>query len=147
MVRISHATKPISAKDIQRAWHIIDLDGKVLGREIPRIADLLQGKHKVNFAPYLDSGDNVVIINAAKLVVTGKKAQQKEYTNFSGYPGGLRNVSFEHMMEKKPEEVVRHAVSGMLPKNKLRDRRLARLHIYADAKHPFEHVVTSAPKA
>lgn len=147
MVRITQSTKPISSKTIQRRWHLIDMDGKILGREIPNIVMLLQGKDKVNYAPYLDSGDNIVIINASKVVVSGKKSQQKVYTSFSGYPGGLTEVSYEHMMAKRPEEIVRHAVSGMLPKNKLRDRRLARLHIYAGTKHPFENqIASSQPK-
>lgn len=148
MVRITQSTKPISSKTIQRRWHLIDMDGKVLGREIPNIVTLLQGKDKVNYAPYLDSGDNIVIINASKVVLTGKKTQQKVYTAFSGYPGGLAEVPFEHMMDKNPTEIVRRAVSGMLPKNKLRDRRLARLHIYADSKNPFAHQITSSqPKS
>ena len=148
MVRITQSTKPISSKEIQRRWHLIDLSGKVLGREIPNIANLLQGKHKVNYAPYLDAGDNIVVINASKVVLTGKKAQQKSYTYFSGYPGGLNEVSYEHMLEKRPEEIVRHAVAGMLPKNKLRDRRMARLHIFAAERHPFENqVASSQPKS
>lgn len=137
MSKVIQSTKPISSKSIQRKWHLIDLAGKVLGREVTAISALLQGKSKVNYAPYLDAGDNVVVINAAKIVVTGKKAQQKVYTAFSGYPGGLDEVSFARMLEKKPEEIIRHAVSGMLPKNKLRDRRLARLHIYSGEQHPF----------
>lgn len=144
MVHITQATKPISAKVIQRRWHLIDMEGKVLGREIPNISNLLQGKHKVNYVPYLDAGDHVVIINASKYVLTGKKADQKQYTSFSGYPGGLKEVTFEHMKNKRPEEIVRHAVSGMLPKNKLRDRRLARLHIFETERHTYANQIASS---
>lgn len=144
MSKLKISTQPISAKDIQREWHLIDMKKQVLGRITNHIATLLQGKHKRNYVANLDMGDNVVVINAKELVVTGSKPEDKIYTNYSGYPGGLREVSLKTMMEKKPEEVVRHAVSGKLPKNKLRDRRLARLHIYAEAHHPHADKITKA---
>jgi large subunit ribosomal protein L13 len=137
MVKITQSTKPIKEEAITRNWHLIDVSDKILGRIAPEIAKLLQGKHKKTYVPYLDAGDNVVVVNAKKVVVTGKKAQTKQYTKYSGYPGGLKAMSFERMMEKKPAEVIRHAVLGMLPKNKLRDRRIARLHVYPNEKHPF----------
>lgn len=143
MVSITKSTKPISATNINRTWHIINLEGQVLGRAAQEISTILQGKKKVTYAPYLDAGDNVVVINARKVVVTGKKAVSKEYTRYSGYPGGLTTETFAELIVRRPDEVIRHAVSGMLPKNKLRDRRLARLHIFPDAKHDFEKVVTS----
>jgi len=126
------------AKEIKRDWHLVDVGGRVLGRAIPEIARLLQGKHKVNYVSYLDIGDYVVVINAKKVVVTGKKSKSKVYTYFSGYPGGLRSVVYSEMLKNKPEEIIRHAVSGMIPKNKHRDRRLARLYIFGDEKHTYE---------
>lgn len=138
MVNLLKSTKPLMAKEIKRDWHLVDVGGKILGRATPNIARLLQGKHKVNYAAYLDQGDFVVVINAKKVVVTGRKSKSKVYTNYSGYPGGLRTVSYSQMMKNKPEEIIRHAVSGMIPKNKHRDPRLARLYIFKDEKHTYE---------
>ena len=137
MVQVTKSTKTISAKDIQRNWKLVDMKGKILGRAANEIVTHLMGKNKVMFSPNMDTGDHVVVINAAKVLLSAKKSEKKEYTLFSGYPGGLRKVSFQSLMEKKPGEVVRHAVSGMLPKNKLRDQRLARLHIFANEQHSF----------
>ncbi len=137
MVQQTKSTRSISSKEITRNWHLIDLNGKTLGREIPRISELLQGKHKVNFVPYLDNGDFVVVINVKNVKVTGKKGSQKEYNYYSGYPGGQRSVTLKEMMIKNPKEVIRHAVSGMLPKTKLRDIRLSRLYIFEEAIHPY----------
>ncbi|HRN70972.1 MAG TPA: 50S ribosomal protein L13 [Candidatus Woesebacteria bacterium] len=136
MAQQTKSTRSISSKEITRSWHLIDLQGKTLGREIPRIAELLQGKHKVSYVPYLDNGDFVVVINAKEVVVTGKKASQKEYTYYSGFPGGQKVVPYKEMMTKKPKEIIRHAVTGMLPKTKLRDTRLSRLFIFEGAEHP-----------
>ena len=138
MVKATESTKPVSAKSIQRKWHVIDVNGKVLGRVANEIAELLIGKSKVNYVPYLDMGDNVVVINSAKVTVTGRKMDEKIYQNFSGYPGGLKEMPLKTVMERNPERALRTAVSGMLPKNKLRDRRLARLHIFPDENHPFQ---------
>lgn len=137
MVVLTKATKPVQEKDIQKMWHLIDVKGKVLGRIVPEIVQLLQGKHKRNYVSYLDSGDFVVVINAKDIVLTGKKSQTKVYTRYSGYPGGLKVIKFSELLKKKPEEIIRHAASGMLPKNKHRDRRLARLYIFPDDKHTF----------
>jgi large subunit ribosomal protein L13 len=137
MAKVTQSTKPVSEKEIKREWKLVDLKGQVLGRAVNSIATYLQGKNKSNYVPYLDMGDNVVVINAQKVELTGRKAESKEYTLFSGYPGGLRKVSFENLIKNDPEKVVRHAVSGMLPKNKLRDQRLARLHVFAGAEHTF----------
>ena len=137
MVHVTKSTKPISATNIARSWYLIDVNGKVLGRVAQEIATILQGKSKVTYAPYLDAGDNVVVINAKQVTVTGKKADAKLYTRYSGYPGGLTTETFAELIVRRPDEVIRRAVSGMLPKNKLRDRRLARLHIFADARHTF----------
>jgi large subunit ribosomal protein L13 len=138
MVQTTKSTRSVSSKDISRSYHLIDMKGKVLGREIPRISELLQGKHKVNYVPYLDNGDFVVVINIKEVKITGKKESQKEYTFYSGYPGGLRTVTFKELMKKNPKEVIRHAVSGMLPKNKMRDVRLSRLLIFESAEHNFQ---------
>lgn len=137
MTKLTKSTKTISEKAIIRKWHLIDVNGKILGRIANEIATVLQGKDKVIYVPNIDTGDYVVVINAKNITVTGKKADTKTYTNYSGYPSGLRTVSYQAQLKKKPEEIIRHAVSGMLPKNKLRDRRLARLFIYADNNHPY----------
>ncbi len=138
MVKLTQATKPIKEKEVKRDWHLIDVSGKVLGRVAPEIAKLLQGKHKKNYVSYLDSGDFVVVINAKKVVLTGRKSETKVYTRYTGYPGGLKTVSFKRMLEKNPEVVIKHAVSGMLPKNKLRERRLKRLFVFPEDKHPYQ---------
>lgn len=138
MTQPTHSTKPVKGKDIKREWVLIDLSGKVVGRIAPTIATLLQGKHKVNYVSYLDMGDNVVAINAKKVIVTGKKAETKQYTRYSGYPGGLRQIPYQTMMDKNPTEIIRRAVSGMLPKNTLRDQRMKRFFIFAEENHPYK---------
>ena len=138
MVTLTHSTKPVKAKEIKRNWHLIDVKGKVLGRVASEAVKLLQGKHKWNYSTHLDSGDYVVVINAKDVVVTGKKARTKIYTSYSGYPGGLKSIRFEDLLKKNPNKVFQHAVSGMLPKNKLRDRRLARLYIFSDENHLYK---------
>lgn len=130
------STKTLNQPEEARSWHIIDAKDKVLGRISPEIAHLLQGKHKTSFSYNVDSGDYVVVINAREVELTGRKEQTKVYQRYSGFPGGLKETSYAEMMKKNPDEVVRRAVSGMLPKNKLRDRRLARLFIYPGADHP-----------
>lgn len=143
MVALSQSTKSISAKSIQRKWHLIDVSGKILGREAVAIAQLLMGKSKVNYVPYLDNGDSVVVINAKQVEVTGKKRDEKEYDSYSGYPGGRSTTTFKRLIERKPDAVIRNAVAGMLPKNKLRQKRLARLFIYSDDKHPYGNKFSS----
>lgn len=138
MVTLTHTTKPVKEKDIKRGWHLVDLKDEVLGRITSKISQYLQGKNKVDYASYLDMGDYVVAVNARQVKITGKKSSQKVYTRYSGYPGGLKKTTFAHLLEKKPEEIIRHAVSGMLPKNKLRDRRMARLYVYPDLNHPYK---------
>ena len=137
MTSLTHSTKPIRENAIKREWRLLNLKDKVLGRAVTEIATYLQGKNKVNYVNYLDGGDYVVVINAAKVVTTGKKAEVKEYTRYSGYPSGLKKTNFKDFIVKHPEELVRHAVSGMLPKNKHRDQRLARLFIYKEENHPY----------
>lgn len=132
------STQTTKAKDIQRKWHLIDAKGKVLGRIASRIAQLLIGKNKPYFTPHLDCGDWVVVINAADVRVTGKKRSQKIYYRHSGYPSGLKALTFAQMMAKDPRQVISHAVAGMLPKNKLRKQRLKRLRIFTGKVHPYE---------
>jgi large subunit ribosomal protein L13 len=120
-----------------RVWHLVDVKDRVLGRVATRIATTLMGKHKPIYDPASDCGDYVVVINARHVKVTGRKATQKLYRHHSGYPGGLKEIPFKRMIEEKPDEVIRRAVSGMLPKNRLRDVRLKRLLIFPDEKHPY----------
>jgi large subunit ribosomal protein L13 len=138
MISLTWSTKSIREKDIKRDWHLIDVSGKILGRIAPEIAKFLIGKHKTNYVSYLDMGDYVVVVNAAKVKVTGRKDKQKVYTRYSGYPGGLRKMKYEDMMKKNPQEIIKKAVAGMLPKNKLRDRRIARLFIFAKETHSYQ---------
>ncbi len=137
MVTYTKSTRPQRNEDIKRDWHLVDISDQILGRTATKIALLLQGKHKRDFSPNLDRGDYVVVINARKAKVSGKKAKSKVYTRYSGYPGGLKKETFSGLIERRPGEVVRHAVSGMLPKNKLRDKRLARLYVFGAEKHKF----------
>jgi len=129
--------KTYSAKkeDIKRIWYLVDAKDKVLGRFATKVAAILRGKHKPIFTPHVDTGDAVIIINAAKLRLTGRKAKQKVYRRYSGYPGGLREVPFEVMFKHKPQTVVELAVRRMLPKGRLGTDMLKKLKIYADDKH------------
>lgn len=130
-------TKPTRASEIKRGWHLVDVKGKILGRISTDIAKLLMGKGKPYFAKNLDCGDYVVIVNAKEVSVTGKKETDKVYTRYSGYPGGLHKTTLKEMREGKPTEIVRHSVSGMLPKNKLRASMLKRLYIFEGAEHKY----------
>jgi len=132
-------TKPTRQKDIKRFWHLIDAKGEILGRLVTEIAQLLMGKSKPYFVRYLDCGDYVVVINAKDIVVTGKKEKQKIYTRYSGYPGGLKKETLEKLKKRKPEEIIYHAVLGMLPDNKLKKRMMKRLYIFIDENHPYKH--------
>lgn len=122
----------------QEKWYLVDARDRVLGRLATRVARVLMGKHKVRYTPYLDCGDHVVVINAAGVRLTGRKLEQKFYRWHTGYPGGLKEVKARHMFERKPERVVREAILGMLPKNKLRARQAKKLRVYAGEKHPHE---------
>ena len=144
--RIIARTHSLRARDIQRDWHVIDASGQVLGRLAAHVAILLQGKHKPAYSPHLDMGDSVVIVNAEKVMVTGKKLQQKMYYRHSGYPGGLRETSLGRMLKTKPALVIEHAVKGMLSHNRL-GRSLARhLKVYAGPGHPHEAQIDSKAK-
>lgn len=122
--------------EIKRLWYIIDAQDKILGRLAVQAAKILRGKHKPQFTPNLDCGDNVIIINAAKVSVTGRKLTQKVYRRFSGYPGGLREVCLEKMLKKKPTEVIRLAIKRMLPGGPLGRDLLKKLRVYGQAQHP-----------
>ena len=127
-----------SAKDIQRDWYIVDAEGQTLGRLATRIAQVLRGKHKPTFAPHLDMGDYVVVINADKVELAGEKAADKLYHRHSGFPGGIKSVPFTEMMDKKPTAIVEKAVKGMLPKTKLGNAMGLKLKVYAGTDHPHE---------
>jgi large subunit ribosomal protein L13 len=124
------------AADIQRQWHVIDAADVVLGRLASQSAILLRGKHKPIFAPHVDTGDFVIIVNAAKVALTGNKLQDKRAYRHSGYPGGLRSVSYADLMARNPEKAVEKAVRGMLPKNTLGRHQLSKLKVYAGPEHP-----------
>jgi large subunit ribosomal protein L13 len=132
--------KTYSAKpgEIARDWYLVDAEGKTLGRIATQIADRLRGKGKASFTPHVDTGDFVVVINAEKIAVTGKKLEQKMYYKHSGYPGGLRERTLQEQLDRQPTEVLRKAVKGMLPRNKLGRAQLTKLKIYAGPEHPHE---------
>jgi large subunit ribosomal protein L13 len=129
-------TYSVKAAEIERQWHVIDASDKILGKLATEAAKLLMGKHKPTFSRHLDTGDFVVIINAAKVRFTGKKAEQKLYRSHSGYPGGLKTVNLERMMATNPARVIEHAVKGMLPHNRLGAQMLKKLKVYAGEEHP-----------
>jgi large subunit ribosomal protein L13 len=124
------------ASEIHREWHEIDATGAVLGRLATEVARVLRGKHKATFAPHMDTGDHVIVVNAAKVVLTAGKAPKKFYYRHSGYPGGIKAQSYSDMLAKKPEEVVRLSVKGMLPKGPLGRQMLRKLKVYAGPEHP-----------
>jgi large subunit ribosomal protein L13 len=124
------------AGDVEREWFVLDASGQTLGRLATRIATVLQGKHKPLYAPNLDTGDFVVVVNSGKIAVTGNRLDDKLYRRHTGYPGGLKAITLRRMLEIHPERVIRFAVKGMLPKNKLGRQMLKKLKIYADAEHP-----------
>jgi large subunit ribosomal protein L13 len=137
MRELTHSTLPLKESEISRGWHLIDARGKILGRFATQVSEKLIGKHKSNFVSNMDNGDYVVVINAKDLKVTGRKLMQKVYTRYSGYPGGLKKTTLTRLMDKDPRKVVQNAVSGMLPKNKLRAPRMTRLYVFSDEKHPY----------
>jgi large subunit ribosomal protein L13 len=126
------------AAEIQREWYVVDAAGKTLGRLATRIATILRGKHKPGYTPHLDMGDYVIVVNAEKVMLTGRKRQQKVYYRHSGYMGGLKEISFERMLAEFPERVIRLAVRGMLPHNSLGRRMLKKLKVYAGPDHPHQ---------
>jgi len=132
--------KTYSAKpgEVAREWYLVDAQGQTLGRLATQIADTLRGKRKPQFTPHVDTCDFVVVVNAEKIAVTGNKLDQKRYYRHSGYPGGLRSRTLREQLDRRPTEVLRTAVRGMLPKNRLARRQLTKLKIYAGTEHPHE---------
>ena len=122
--------------DITRAWHVVDADGAVLGRLASEVATLLRGKHKPIYAPHVDTGDHVIVVNASKLDLSARKLADKRYHRHSGYPGGLTSESLEHLLARDPERVIRIAVRGMLPKTRLGRQMIKKLRVYAGPTHP-----------
>lgn len=125
-------------KEVIREWHLLDAEGEVLGRLCTKIATYLTGKHKATYSTHMDMGDFVVVVNAEKVEVTGKKGNQKVYRTHSGYPGGFKEKSYKQVMEVHPERIIEHAVLGMLPNNRLRDPRMLRLKVVVGDKNPYE---------
>ena len=130
----------ISAKksDIEGKWCLVDAEGQVLGRLASAVAARLRGKHNPLFTPHVDTGDSIIVVNAAKIVLTGKKWDRKHYYRHSGYIGGLKTITAKKMLEKKPEDLIRHAVKGMLPKNRLGRKLFKKLKVYSGAAHPHQ---------
>jgi large subunit ribosomal protein L13 len=124
--------------DRERNWLLVDANGQTLGRLATQIADALRGKRKPEYTPHIDTGDFVVVVNAEKIVVTGSKRTEKLYHRHSGYPGGLKTRTLQEMLDRRPEEVIRLAVRGMLPKNRLARKQLTKLKVYAGPEHPHE---------
>jgi len=124
------------ASEIQRDWYVVDADGLVLGRLATEVARVLRGKHKPTFAPHLDTGDHVIIVNADKVVLTSDKGDRKVVYRHSGYPGGIKSETFGHLLARKPEEAVRRSIRGMLPKTRLGRQQLTKLKVYAGPTHP-----------
>ncbi|TRO83711.1 50S ribosomal protein L13 [Trichloromonas acetexigens] len=130
------STQVAKESDIKRAWFVVDLEGKVLGRAATEIARVLRGKHKAIYTPSVDTGDFVVVVNADKVKLTGTKMADKVYYSHSGYPGGIRSITAEKLVAKKPEDLIKKAVKGMLPKNKLGRQMFRKMKVYAGVEHP-----------
>ncbi|MDI9384438.1 MAG: 50S ribosomal protein L13 [Verrucomicrobiota bacterium] len=130
--------KTYSAKpsEVERKWYVVDATGKTLGRLSVQIANILRGKHRPTFTPHVDTGDFVVVVNAEKIRVTGKKADQMVYQRYSGYPGGLKEIPYRQMLERHPERILEHAVKGMIPHNRLGRSVYGKLKVYAGPDHP-----------
>ena len=130
--------KTVSAKkeEVTRQWYVVDAQDQTLGRLSTEIANRLRGKHKASFTPHVDTGDYVVVINADKVKVTGRKAQDKMYYHHTGFPGGIKSISFEKLQDEAPERIIESAVKGMMPKNKLSRAMMSKLKIYAGSEHP-----------
>ena len=131
-------TYQATPKDRERVWYVVDAENKTLGRLATQIANVLRGKRKATYTPHIDVGDFVIVVNAEKVAVTGKKREDKRYWRHSGYPGGIRFQTLGDLLEKRPEEVIRKAVKGMLPRNRLGRQQLRKLKIYAGPDHPHQ---------
>lgn len=143
-VKSNQTTYMQKKADVKREWQTVDAKGRVLGQVASEIAVLLMGKHKPTYTPHIESGDYVIVTNAAEVVVTGNKAQNKIYYRYSGFPGGLRQQTFAELLAAHPERVIELAVKRMLPSNRLQKLRLARLKVYAGAQHPHRSQVSSS---
>ena len=131
-------TYQANAQDRERGWYVVDAEGKTLGRLATQIANVLRGKRKQTYTPHVDVGDFVVVVNAEKIVVTGNKRESKLYWRHSGYPGGIKSRTLGDLLERRPEEVIRKAVKGMLPRNRLARQQLRKLKVYAGPEHPHQ---------
>ena len=129
----SYMARPL---EVERKWYVVDAEGQTLGRLATEVARILRGKNRTQYTPHVDTGDFVVVVNAEKVVVTGRKAEQKVYRRHSGYPGGLKTTTYEQMLERRPTEILRRAVKGMMPKTRLARQQLRKLKIYAGSEHP-----------
>jgi len=132
--------KTVSAKkeSVEKDWYLVDADSRILGRVASEVAKIIRGKHKPSFTPHIDCGDNVIVINAEKIRMTGDKMNSKQYISHSGYPGGQKKLSPKQLLAKKPERIFEYAVKGMLPKNRLGRQLFKNLHVYAGDQHPHE---------
>jgi large subunit ribosomal protein L13 len=139
-----HITRATKQDEVVRKWHLVDADGQTVGRLATRVATLLRGKHKPTFSPHVDTGDFVIVVNASKIKMTGKRMEQKDYYHNTLYPGGARHEKFSEIMAKHPERIVTEAVKGMLPKNSLGKKTFSKLKVYAGPEH--EHAAQQ-PKA
>ena len=135
-VEIVDKTYVTRSKDIQREWYVVDAAGQTLGRLAARVARILRGKHKPTYSPSVDTGDFVIVVNAEKIHVTGRKMDQKIYYRYSGYPGGLKEITLRNLLQRHPARVIEHAVRGMLPKNRLGRQMFKKLKVYAGPDHP-----------
>ena len=141
---IKNTTHVVKASDIEREWFVVDAAGQTLGRLASNVARILRGKHKATYSPHIDVGDYVVVVNADRIAVTGRKMDQKMYYRHTGYPGGLKSITLREQLVRHPTFAVRAAVKGMLPKNRLGRRMLRKLKVYAGAEHPHQ---AQQPKA
>lgn len=126
------------ANEVERKWYLVDAEGKTLGRLASEVATILRGKHKPEYTPFVDTGDFVILVNAEKVVLTGKKLDKKFYTYHTGHPGGLRQIPFRRMLQEKPEELLYNSIKGMLPKNRLGRQMIKKLKVYAGPQHNHE---------
>ena len=138
------STKVAKESEVNRSWFVVDMDDKVLGRVATEIARILRGKHKPIYSPSVDTGDFVIVVNAEKLKLTGNKLADKHYYHHTGYPGGIRSITAEKLLEKKPEEIIKKAVKGMLPKTKLGRQLIKKLKVHSGGEHPHS---AQQPKA
>ncbi|THH40504.1 50S ribosomal protein L13 [Neolewinella litorea] len=136
MNTLSYKTQSANVNTVERKWHVIDVEGEVVGRIASRIARVLRGKHKPDYTPHFDNGDHVIVINAEKVRFTGQKTNNKVYLRHTGYPGGQRKATPRQLLARKPELVLEHAIKGMMPKTKLGRAQYRKLHVYVGAEHP-----------